>query len=504
MSYCGNCGLEQPATGGPCARCGAPLIPVQPAPPQVPQQPYGQPYPPQPGYPQAPQQYPPQPGPYGQQGYPGQQFTGQPYPGQPYPGQYPGQQLTGQYAAPTAPQGRGRRTALVVGGTALALVVVGGGIFAATRLGGGGSGGGADLPAPVSDEPTLTWEWTREGADSLSVVVDDDVVIAGAAEHTGIARIGEDGEEVWRTEEGTYPTAVSKKAGIVATIPEFGGDTTSTVYDLDSGEELWNNDHFSMYELVDDTYLIGYSYDEDSGERFVGAFDTDGEELWAMPADDYDVSGRSIYVTNGSELVKRPLGEGEPTWTVDTGVDVDGEYDLVRIAETDSQVLVHGHTMTKAFSPDDGEEIWTVEGLDNFDFPTAVGGDLAYVSDNEESEEGEVVWFDAEGELDRTTLSPDTFVLSTYAFAQDGQDYYVDYDQHAILDLEREKVADFSGTAYPLSSGFYQLDEGVLTLHTIDGEEQWSLDTDASTQAYPRATDERVLVVDGDTITSYE
>jgi outer membrane protein assembly factor BamB len=471
-TFCGSCGAPTNPAARFCTGCGA----AQPT--ASPQQPI-----------------PSQP-------IPSQPIPSQPIPSQPIPSQPVAAQTT-----------RSRRTALIAGGAGLGVVALAGGIFAAvTLMGGDGDkdralGRHEAVASAVTSEPSQAWEWRADDRDSGAYprVLGDAIFVQDDVSGTPLMRLSTAGEEMWTNDDAAGVSFVDVNSDRVYAWTEWE-DLGFAVLDLDSGETLWQDDDWNIASLLDDGLLHVTAYDYDMDQSSYGVMDKDGEVLWQQDWGSWTEHGGSLYRHDGDTVARIDARTGEVEWEVDTEVEIWEEWDEA-LAVNGGIVAMSGSEEVVALDPETGEELWREDGLYDFGSVESFGTTLVTISRSGDSDswtDGEQIFFNRDGIVERKPLDPDESSLYGYdPFILDGTTYVpidgIIYDE--ALDL----VTSYDGTIAPAGKGYYQLLNGELSFHELEGKELWARqvgDSDSSQQIDPLPG--MVIVSDGETITAYK
>jgi hypothetical protein len=381
-----------------------------------------------------------------------------------------------------------------------ALVLVGVAVTAGVLLSGGGDA--SDPVRAVTSRPSLDWTYTASGDLGSVVGVGDDELftLTGDGE---LAAIDGDGEERWTTSVDESDDAgwlfAPPDLDVVLVLASGIDDGTWHVaaYSRKDGRALWDVDGRPV-RVAGDRVLLA----DDETLRRIDPMT--GEEEWSVDIDGDAASGEeAVVVVRDGALVRLDPATGEERWTAQLEGGVDAE-DYPRVTVVDSFVVFSNDADgAEAFDLASGDALWTADpGADGVVVGTT-SRDQVYVAETDyESDEALVRIFDREGETD-SFRSPESYF---YGDVPDGgTSYLVDLDGR-IYDEDYEQVGtEHEGSLAFVEGGLYELHDGRVDYFEFAGTEPvWTLDgLGESDELSLDATDGRVLVTDGDRLSSY-
>jgi len=447
---------------------------------------------------------------------------------------YPPQGMPPQWAPPPGippqqgPQpGGGRKLALILGAAGVVLVLVAVGAFFAIRAMRDGGGGGGGTKADPSDNTLngsipLAQAATSEPEEVWSFHLDDSAVTVTPAgdrtylswggysedETLTVTGLDDHGEESWsitRNIEG-YVTGPADGSDILYVVPYADSDGVHADIQAVSGDDgttLWTTPGGNLADYDKDALFI---VDDDN---FLQRRDAASGELdWEKPAGDTQAYGQDqIFIVTGDTLTSYDPASGDQNWTADTSLACE-QYGCYATA-ADGLVLV-GNTGTDratALDSEDGSMLWAEDGYGYDHYVGTTGGDLVYIQttpDSTSETDGEVVFYDTEGEVGRLPVAVEDYWFYGSAITIDRSPYVMDWTTSTLYDPLLGEVMSFDGPMAFASGGVYQVVDDELSYQHLGDEEQvWSIALTGTANNLQTA-DDAVLVVGTDAITRYE
>ena len=252
------------------------------------------------------------------------------------------------------------------------------------------------------------------------------------------------------------------------------------------------------------------SSEDAEGPADIGLLDSEtGEEIWRSQADSWQVQGDTVCLTDGDTVRRLDLSSGEEKWSITADVDLDPDDPELTVAAAEDIVVVAGQDEAVALSASDGEELWRESLGDDGSGPFQATSTLVYLEtevDSDAEEDGEVRFFDGDGEVDSLPVDVDDYGFSSSWFEVGGESYLFDSYSLKLYDEDFEVVGDYPGWVRPVDPGLYSSDSGDLEYYEVgESSPVWSVPVaDDEEDLWFTAVDDGVLVVAGDRVVRYE
>ncbi len=250
------------------------------------------------------------------------------------------------------------------------------------------------------DRTDRSQQWSRSldvGGRAEIAIVNDDVVVAHAAEHRIVVLDAETGATLWGLDVDVLEGAAFTAAGLLVLEKGFGfPEAIVRTLEPRTGETVWEK--VPPGGALEEAHLVTADLILAKTQRRLTALDVvDGAERWALEfadqptQDDYaggiGLRGDVGFVADpDGEILAFELATGVERWRVNIGKPVDsGPQTLVGVSET--RVVTYDSTGLHAREIGDGSLAWQIPATDECWYLQAlVSGDSIYATASEQIE----------------------------------------------------------------------------------------------------------------------
>ena len=345
----------------------------------------------------------------------------------------------------------------------------------------------------------------------------DTLVTYGSEESPHVTALDGDGKELWTIEPDhtawLYDFAPDSDVFVMRSHDTGAGiEARSTA---DGGFAWWHEDG-DIAAVTEAGVLFtgegdaGEDGEDAEGPADFGLLDSEtGEEIWRSQADSWQLQGDTVYLTDGDTVRRLDLSSGDEKWSITADVDLDPDDPVLTVAAAEDMAVVAGQDEAVALSASDGGELWHESLGDDGSGPFQATSNVVYLEtdvDSEADKDGEVRFFDRDGEVASLPVDVDDYGFSSSRSTSAERRTSSTATPGSCTTRTSTSWVTTPAGCWRWTPGLYSSDEGDLEYYEIgESSPVWSIPVDDDDEdLWFTAVDDGVLVVAGDRVVRYE